>query len=253
MRGRINTILILLLNTFLCTTGYAQTEYLDLSKALLEATRDDKPYKEILDKIAAVDMDELSNELSNDQMKKAFWVNIYNAHVQLILKEDPTKFEDRGKFFKAEQVTVAGQTISLDLLEHGIIRKSKIKLSLGLLPKVFVSKYERTFRVKKTDGRVHFALNCGAKSCPYIGIYDGERCNEQLDLSADQYLTKTTEINGNTLRVSKLFSWFRGDFGGKKGILKMLKKYEIIDQGQDFEIEYLFYDWTLELGNYKTL
>lgn len=253
MCGGLNTTLFLFLVVILSTKNYAQTKYVDLSKHLLEAVRDDRPYNNLLDQLANVSINDLSNELSNDDQKKAFWINVYNAHVQLILKEDSSKFEDRGKFFKAAQVLIAGHTISLDLLEHGIIRKSKVKLSLGLLPKIFVSKYERKFRVKRTDSRVHFALNCGAKSCPFIGIYDSKRCNQQLDLTTGQYLSKTTEIDGNILRVSKLFSWFRGDFGGKKGILKMLQKHDIIDNSQRFKIEYLHYDWTMELGNYKTL
>lgn len=46
-------------------------------------------------------------------------------------------------------------------------------------------------------------------------------------------------------------SWFRGDFGGIKGIKGLLKKYHIIDEGKEPEIRFKRYDWTLFLNNYK--
>ena len=33
------------------------------------------------------------------------------------------------------------------------------------------------------DFRIHFALNCGAKSCPPIAFYSYDKINDQLDLA----------------------------------------------------------------------
>ena len=61
--------------------------------------------------------------------------------------------------------------MSLDKIEHGIIRKSKIKYIQGYFSKWFPDKFEKLFRMKKLDNRIHFALNCCTKSCPQIRLY----------------------------------------------------------------------------------
>lgn len=52
--------------------------------------------------------------------------------------------------------------------------------------------------------------------------------------------------------TSPLFSWFRGDFGGKRGIQKFLQKYDAIPAGK-YDVGYKSYDWTLLTGNYIDL
>ncbi len=65
-----------------------------------------------------------------------------------------------------------------------------------------------------------------------------------LDNTSD-YLKEKDEVS-----ITTLFSWFRGDFGGKDGTLDVLKRYEIIPDSSEAKIEYIDYDWTLSLGNY---
>lgn len=257
-------MLILLNNNSLSAQGMDSTmtdnSYAELSMILLLHVRDGKPTKEIKDKLANVSPDELNADLNTESKKKAFWLNVYNAYVQILLLDKPELFEDRNSFFgynffSSPQVTIAGKELSFDDIEHGIIRHSKIKLSMGYLDTWFPSDFEEMFRWKEVDGRVHFALNCGAKACPYIAIYDSKRVEEQLDISAKQYLEKTTVFNANenTVKVNALMSWFRADFGGKEGAVKMLKKYDIIPKSADPSVSFLEYDWTLELGNYKDI
>lgn len=103
-------------------------------------------------------------------------------------------------------------------------------------------------RTKGKDGRVHFALNCGAISCPPVAIYNDEIINKQMEDVIKYFLPKVTEHNSNTVTTTPLFSWFRGDFGGKSGVKKFLSKYDIIDVGS-MRLEYGDYDWTLDLSN----
>jgi len=183
-------------------------------------------------------------------------VNIYNGYVQALLVDNPDLFIKRGDFFKAKQITIAQQLISLDKIEHGIIRGSRNKLTLGLTKKIFVSQFEKKLRVKKRDGRVHFALNCGAISCPPIAIYEANKIDQQFDASSRRFLKETTTYNeaNDEAEVVALFSWFRFDFGGKKGIVnKYLKKYDIIPQDAKPSLSYGKYDWTLSTGNYIDL
>ncbi|WKN40966.1 DUF547 domain-containing protein [Tunicatimonas pelagia] len=229
--------------------------HVELSKELVRTAKEQQDASEIMDKLAAVSAEELSAELDTDEAKKAFWINVYNGSVQHILMKQPELFEDRGAFFKKDQVRIAGEIISLDKIEHGIIRGSKIKWLLGLVSDPFADKYERTFRTDSADGRIHFALNCGAKSCPYIAIYNAPYMNEQLDEIARQFLNRTStyEPDEEKVFVTSLFSWFRGDFGGKSGIRDFLRKYDVIPEEADPSLSFQDYDWTLELGNYTDL
>ncbi len=236
----------------------ADKEYphVELSKQLVQAARHKRDYTNIQRQLADVPMETLAAELDNDSAKKAFWINVYNGFVQLILTENPELFEDRGNFFGEPRVTIAGQKLSFDDIEHGIIRGSRVKWLLGLIKDPFAGKYERTFRVDKTDGRVHFALNCGAKSCPYIATFGAHHADKQLDEIASQFLdrTSTYKPDEEKVYVTSLFSWFRGDFGGKSGVKEdFLKKYEVIPEEADPTVEFDPYDWTLELGNYTDL
>lgn len=227
--------------------------YLRLSEKLVLASKNKTNAKEIMQSLATVDEDVLAAELYNDIRKKTFWINVYNAMVQLILTENPEKFEDRSAFYGEKQITIANKTLSLDEIEHGIIRGSKLKLSLGLVKDPFAGNYEKKFRVEETDGRVHFALNCGAISCPYVAIYDYTKFNEQINKSCRIYLQKDTKVKDNVVYISSLFNWFRGDFGGSEGIVEFLKKYDAIPQELDPKLEYNDYDWTLKLGNFIEL
>ncbi|MGB0864474.1 MAG: DUF547 domain-containing protein [Saprospiraceae bacterium] len=246
---------VIILLIFVQSLTFGQKKYADLSQKLIEAARYDKPYKGLLKELAEVDPDILAAELDTDEAKKAFWINVYNAHIQFFLKENPKQYEDRGKFFHAESMLIAGKKLSFDKIEHGIIRRSKNKYSLGFFGKIRVDKFEKKFRVKKVDGRVHFALNCGAESCPAVASYDYTKMDEQLDKSSKIHLKNTSKYNvlEDEVLVTKLLSWFRADFGKKKKVIKMLKKYEIIPEDAKPSIKYDDYDWTMDLDNYIDL
>jgi hypothetical protein len=161
-------------------------------------------------------------------------------------------YDNRKSFFSSNTIWIAGDKISLDLIEHGILRRSKFKYSLGYLNKFFPSAFERKFRLNKLDHRVHFALNCGAKSCPMITEYNLENIDEQLNTSASQYLSNEVYYNAifNRVEIPALFLWFRNDFGGSKGTREILKQYSVIPKGLDPQLKYRKYNWSLYLDNF---
>ncbi len=199
-----------------------------------------------------INSDSLAKGLNSDDQKKAFWINIYNAHIQLFLSKNPQQFENRNAFFTKKNIHVSEHSLSFDDIEHGIIRSSRFKLALGLVKNPFASEEEKKFRTKETDGRIHFALNCGAKSCPKIAIYDAEHFNDKIDDVSRSFLKEVCHYDSteHLTTVTPLFSWFRGDFGGKEGIYKYLYTYGVIPENRRPEIAYSDYDWTLLLGNY---
>jgi hypothetical protein len=236
-------------------SGSDSLTYINLAEQLVKQAKQDSIPHELIKKLATVSKDRLDSQLSNDRRKLAFWINIYNAFIQFILQENPTLFEDRGDFFSQPRIIVAGQELSFDDVEHGIIRRSKNKYSGGYLNSWFVGDFEKRFRVDSLEPRIHFALNCGARSCPEVAIYEYEQLYQQLDQATREYLQKVCRFapQANTAYVTSLFSWFRGDFGGKDGIREMLRDYDIIPSDADPYLEFTTYDWTLDLDNYKSM
>jgi hypothetical protein len=234
------------------TPVVANNQFIILSMEMIDAIRDKKSTINLQMRYEQLNSDSLAKYLVTDDQKKAFWINTYNSFIQIILTEHPEYFENRGNFFGKPRIVIAQKKLSFDDIEHGIIRGSKIKLSLGLLNNPFVDEFEKKLRTKNEDGRVHFALNCGAKSCPLISTYDAKDFNSKIDQVAKSFLTKVSAYKkeDNVILTTPLFSWFRGDFDGKNGVLKMLKQYEIIPAESNPKIEYDAYDWSLSLGNY---
>jgi hypothetical protein len=205
--------------------------------------------------LAVANEDTLKYQLDTEQNAKAFWINMYNTLVQYLLKKDPKLFDDRSDFFTTPHITIARTKLSLEDIEHGLIRHSRNKYGLGYLGSIFVSDFEKKFRLQRIDYRIHFALNCGAKSCPPIAFYRGDEIESQLDKATATYLTAFAQYNAqeDVIRAPAVCSWFKGDFGGEDGIIEMMKKYEVLPQDKTPEVEYLPYDWTLKLGNYINL
>lgn len=225
-----------------------------LSEQFLTSIKNGKETNDLRAKLYAFSLEDLESGLKSDAQKLAFWVNIYNGYIQVILSEHPEKYDDRREFFKAEQIPIAGRLVSFAKIEHGIIRKSQWALGLGKFRKWFPNKFERKLRVDKRDYRIHFALNCGAKDCPPVAVYDSDRLDEQFNKGTEMYLKKSSEFNKekNEVGVTSLFSWFRGDFGSKNGVKKILKGQDIIPSF-DVDIAYKNYDWTLDLDNWIEL
>ena len=244
------TIALLLI----ATISFSQEDYVAISTKFIKATRDDnkKDIAKYTKLIADVKQDELEKQLDNDNKKLTFFINVYNAFTHNALTENPDQYKDRGSFFKSEQFVIAGNKVNLDIIEHGFLRRSAVKWSLGKFGKLFPPKLERTFRVKDVDWRIHFALNCGAKSCPPVVIYDLKTIDEQLEKSAKSYFLKNSSYDkkSNVLKVPSLMSWFRGDFGNKCGTKKIAKKYGVLPEDAKPSIEYLDYDWTLDIENF---
>lgn len=233
----------------------ASSHFNTISERFLQNIKEGKDTKEIREQLANSSLEEVQNALRTDAQRYAFWMNIYNAYIIFILSEHPELYENKEDFFTRDQIPLAGEIISFDLIEHGILRKSQWKLGLGYLRKWFPKGFERKLRVEKRDYRIHFALNCGAKDCPPVAIYTPKRVHEQLDKGSKNYLHKTTKSNLNSkeVQVTPLFSWFRGDFGGKKGIKEILERHGLIKNPGNIDLSFKGYDWTLDIDHYIDL
>jgi thiol-disulfide isomerase/thioredoxin len=224
-----------------------------LSQDFMYAAKTNEATADYINRLKDLKYDALFTGLKNDDEKKAFWINLYNAYTNASLHKNPDQYKDRKTFFKQENIVVAGKIFSLDKIEHGILRRSKIKWSLGYFSKLFPKKTEKDLRVDKLDYRIHFALNCGAKSCPPIAFYNPENLNTQLDVATTAYLTAEAEYDAatNVLKLPAILNWFRRDFGGKQKMIELLKSKQLLNTDVNPVIKFKKYDWALYLNNYK--
>lgn len=167
----------------------------------------------------------------------AFYVNAYNAWtIKLILGGYPDieSIKDLGSVFKSpwkkKIVRVDGKTLTLDNIEHDILRP------------------------EYKDPRVHFAVNCASKGCPPLVSepYEGEILDQQLDGATKAFLSdpERNRLEGNTLYVSKIFKWFAEDFNND--IVAFFIKHTEGDLRKNLEantgrikVKHLDYDWSL--------
>ena len=111
-----------------------------------------------------------------------------------------------GGPWKAKIMKVGGQEISLDDIEHGVLRP-----------------------VHK-DPRVHYAVNCASFGCPNLGTeaLTGAKLDAQLDAAAKAFVNhpRGIKVEDGKATASSIYTWFQKDFGGTdKGVLDHVRKY----------------------------
>jgi hypothetical protein len=190
-----------------------------------------------LDALSGVSETEFSGWSRAQQM--AFLVNAYNAFTaEKILTRYPNlkSIWDFGRFFgnpfRDEFFTLVGGRMSLDEVEHGILRK------------------------RYRDPRVHYAVNCASIGCPMLReeAYVAANLERQLDEQARRFLSDRTRnrVRSGRLEVSKIFDWFREDFEPLEGYLARYAATlgdNPIEQGKiaarALPVAFTDYDWAL--------
>lgn len=198
--------------------------------------------------VSNISVDDLLKHLLVDEEKMIFWIHMYNGWFQILAQSNNQMGK---KIFSLRKIAFATRNFTLDEIEHGILRKYRWKYSRGYFANLFRPKLIKDLAVEVLDYRVHFALNCGAKSCPPILSFKPQTLENQLTNAKINFIKSETQIDtaSKRLTTSKIFSWFLGDFGGKNGIRKMMS--EVYNQDfSDYKIAFTPYDWTQKLGYY---
>ena len=178
----------------------------------------------------------------------AFWVNLYNAKtIDIVLDHYPVtsirkisineglfgfikKSTGFGGPWKAKVVTVAGMKLSLDDIEHAILRP------------IF------------KDPRVHYAVNCASIGCPNLQTeaFTGAKLEKMLDAGARAYVNSPRgfDVSDGSIKASSIYSWFQVDFGGDDAsVLAHAAKYANDDLKAKLAkatgIDDFAYDWNL--------
>ncbi|WP_220222390.1 DUF547 domain-containing protein [Haloplanus salinus] len=234
-------------------TGMADDSPTALARGLLRACERGEPTERHLSALAALDDDDLRRVREERAAAVAFWLNCYNAGTQLLLRDHPDRYESvlrSVRFFGHPALTVAGTRLSLDRIENGLLRGGRSKYGLGYLPKLLVTAFERRYRLRSCDPRIHFALNCGAASCPAIRAYDPATVDDQLDRATRTYLdaTVTYDADRDVAHVPRVCLWFRGDFGGRAGIRRLLRDHGVVPEDATPSLRYRGWDWSRAAG-----
>lgn len=219
----------------------------DISEQILYAVKLKKDTLELQNILRCTKRKKLFTDLHSDQLKKTFWINIYNAYFQINKKASPGQ-----KIYSQKNIVIADHTFSLDDIEHGILRRYRYKYSFGLLPNIFTRKLIKDLAVKQIDYRIHFALNCGAVSCPPIAFYHKNKIESQLELATKSFLEgeSTFDENNLILYTSKLLKWYKHDFKGRRGINRMYAIY-LNKEIKKYKIKYNPYSWQEHLDNFN--
>ncbi|MGF1475782.1 MAG: DUF547 domain-containing protein [Geminicoccaceae bacterium] len=170
----------------------------------------------------------------------AYWINLYNAQtVAIILDHYPVEsirditYGDSfaiGPWGK-ELVTVEGRDLSLNDVEHGIIRP------------VF------------NEPRIHYAVNCAAAGCPNLAktAFQADTLEDQMNEAARAYVNDPRGVlmtDDGELVLSSIYNWFRSDFGGSEAaVLEHIRGFADPDLSERLagvtSVDEYAYDWSL--------
>jgi hypothetical protein len=196
-----------------------------------------------LESLSAVPRQEFASWTKAEQL--AFLINAYNAFtIEKVLTRYPDlkSIRDFGSFvgnpWKDKFFTLLGAPMSLDGIEHDIIRKP--------------GAYD--------EPRIHFAVNCASVGCPALRneAYVADRLDVQLKDQTQRFLSDRSRnryvVPSNTLEVSKIFDWYGSDFekgnlsaffgGYADAIADAPQARQTIREG-GARIRFLAYDWAL--------
>lgn len=192
----------------------------------------------------------------------AFWINLYNAlTINASIAFDVRTSVTEGRmglmsFFRRAAYNVGGYRISLEDIEHGILRGNRGHPYMPG-PQFGPADPRQEWVLHPLDARVHFALNCASRSCPPIRVYEGTLIDQQFDMAARNFVASEVEVNqtSHEVRLSRIFRWYSGDFGGREGVLDFVIDYLPVEERHwlqcnrsQIKLRYLPYDWSLNMA-----
>lgn len=153
--------------------------------------------------------------LSHDE-RIAFFVNVYNAlclHAHVV-HGPPNSMLRRYTFFRALSYRVGGLDLTLDDIEHGILRGNKRPPMIKFLQQLRPSDPKCRLVITKRDGRIHFVISAGTRSDPPIRILDGENAQEELHDATVEFLSYTVKLDleKRTVTLPRILYWYAEDF-----------------------------------------
>lgn len=179
----------------------------------------------ILDLVKEIDL-----EKENLNTKKAFWINVYNLQVIRLVAENNkiNSVLTIPNFFSEKKFIIAKKEITLDIIEHDMLRKEKY------------------------DPRYHFVLYSASKGGAKLSnnAYLPENLHEQLEKQTKEKINSegffSIDLENNTLYLNQFFEWYAKDFKLLfSDITDFLNLYSNVKIKKGFQIKYYDFDWDL--------
>jgi len=216
---------------------YVQTHPDGVNRFDYASLRSERSDRQALETYIA-QLEAIDPQSMTQQAQFAFWANLYNAAtVRLIVDEAPRSSirQIRPRPWSigpwgVDSVEVNGEALSLDDIEHGIMRQ---QFNAPL---------------------VHYAVNCASMGCPNLmdRAFRAETLEEDLEAGARAYINhpRGVTVNDEGLTLSRIYAWFDEDFGGDEaGVIAHLLTYAEDDLHRAIEanpqISGYEYDWSL--------
>ena len=197
--------------------------------------------------------------LQGDAARIAFWVNTYNERLRRSLAKQPRTGHliRHRRMFRRESFDVGGLDYTLDLIEHGLLRRNaRPPYSLRRLLRPGDPRLEAA--PSMLDPRVHFALNCGARSCPPIRTYSEAKLDQELDGAARAYVAAESALDRDRmrLRLPGLIKVYRGDFGPDPELVELAAESIggadgrwIREHRDELKLGFERFDWRMEAAS----
>lgn len=184
-------------------------------------------------------LDDYLNKLSKqipgvewtNEAKLAYYINLYNAAtIMVVLNHYPVKsimdIKIEGKSaFDHKFIKLGSEVVSLGDVENEIIRKQFM------------------------EPRIHFALVCAAMSCPRLlnEAFTEEKLEDQLSHLTKEFLLnpEKNQVSENRLKLTKLFDWYKEDFGDDAAIRAYVANKTGIPVRENAKITFKEYSWVL--------
>ncbi|MDA2916407.1 DUF547 domain-containing protein [Nitrospinae bacterium AH_259_B05_G02_I21] len=231
---------------------------LDTSRLDYAALRGSEAYEAYVDLSSRLRRFDL-RQLNSRADRLCFWINVFNCliiHGIIALGIEESVKEVRG-FFRRIAYNIGGWRFSPDDIEHGILR-GNTRHPFGLKRPFHPWDDRRAFAVEPRDPRIHFALVCGASSCPPVGAYSPSKVEDQLTFAAEAFINDPSRVliepTKESVRLSQIFQWYAKDFGAThKAVLTYLLDYLDPNPARDWleanldsaAIHYIPYNWSL--------
>jgi len=190
---------------------------------------------------AAMSPESHPTAFATDDERLAYWINAYNVFtLHAIVAEYPItsvwKTRD-GQFFQRRRHLAGGRAVSLDDIEHEILRGHF------------------------AEPRIHFAINCGSNGCPPLrpSAYEGSGLRDTLRAATQQFLASEWNCRidhaSRRIFISRIFKMYAEDFAGTQGssadyrlgVLQFVAQHTALplESISDYEVVYNVYDWGL--------
>jgi len=165
--------------------------------------------------------------------QKSYWINAYNAFtVKLILMNYPLNSimdikEDDKDAWHIPFIEIGDKIYTLDYIEKTML--------LGQF----------------NDSRIHFVINCSAKSCPILRnkAYSTDNIDVELRLATKRFIndSRFNILDKQHVQVSQLFNWYKDDFLKDEVSIQVYlnKNTPHLEISKNATLNFMKYNWKL--------